>query len=342
MSLMLDEIQEQPNVLERTIKEESATAKKIADLIKQHDIGHIIMVARGSSDNACIFGKYLFETVTGIPVSLASPSVVTLYKAKLKMKNTLVIGVSQSGEGTDINIYLDEAKKAGALTVSITNERNSTMAGITDEALFIHAGREVSVAATKTYTGQMLHFYLLADALGHKPIDINRLPELANRSLEANLHVAEIAKQYIFMDQCVVLGRGMNYCNSFELGLKLMETCYVISERFSTADFFHGPLAVIDQRFPAILFAPNGESLNGSIEVLARLKELGAHTTVITNSDEAAKNASQAIMLSSEIEEFISPIPFIIPGQLFAAHLAEIKGINPDNPRSIKKVTQTV
>lgn len=339
---MLKEIHEQPEVLERTISAESSKIKKIADLINKNDVRHIILVARGSSDNACIFGKYLFETMTGIPVSLASPSVVTLYKAKLMMKNTLVIGVSQSGEGTDINIFLEESKRAGAITLSITNEADSTMAEITNESLLIHAGREISVAATKTYTGQMLHFYLIVNALAANPFDINKLPAYVEKSLKVNESVKQLAEHYVFMDQCVVLGRGLNYGNSFELGLKLMETCYVIAQRFSTADFFHGPLAMIDQRFPAILFAPNGRSLGGSIEVLEKLKELGAHTTVITNSDKAASLATRSICLSDDIEEYMSPIPFIIPGQLFAAHLAKVKGIDPDNPRSIRKVTQTV
>src|ERR671912_737041 len=154
MSLMLQEITEQPEVLERTIAAEREKLVKIGDYLRQKDIDLIILVARGSSDNAALFGRYLLEVTTGIPVSLSAPSVFTLYKSKLRLGRALVIGVSQSGEGVDINLVLERAKEAGAYTLGITNEANSTMSTIADETLLIHAGREKSVAATKTYTGQ--------------------------------------------------------------------------------------------------------------------------------------------------------------------------------------------
>src|SRR5690606_3647451 len=166
MSIMLDEIGEQPAVLEKTINEEQETATRIGDLIRSRDIDVIVLVARGSSDNAALFGRYLLEVTTGIPVSLSAPSVFTLYNAKLRLSRALVIGVSQSGEGDDINFVLDRAKASGAFTVAVTNEADSTMANLADETLRIHAGRERSVAATKTYTGQMLLFYMLAAAIG--------------------------------------------------------------------------------------------------------------------------------------------------------------------------------
>ena len=144
------------------------------------------------------------------------------------------------------------------------------------------------------------------------------------------------------MENCVVVGRGMNYGNSYELALKLMETCYVVAERFSSADFFHGPLAIVERRFPVILFAPTGVTKPSSIDLLNRLHELGADRLSITNDDEVEKLATYSIKLSSEIDEFLSPIPFIVPAQLFAAHLSEAKGLDPDAPRSLSKVTKTI
>src|SRR5215203_6360117 len=176
MSLMLQEIAEQPAALERTIAEERAKIAKLGNLLKARDIHLIVLVARGSSDNAALFGRYLLEITTGIPVSLSAPSVFTLYGAKLNLKRAVVIGVSQSGEGTDINTVLESAKASAAFTIGITNEADSTMAKIADETLLIHAGREKSVAATKTYTGQMLHFYMLASVLGDSKIDFERIP----------------------------------------------------------------------------------------------------------------------------------------------------------------------
>jgi|SRR6185369_6446153 len=342
MSLMLQEIAEQPEVLERTIAAEREKVTRLGDFLRQKDIDVIILVARGSSDNAALFGRYMLETTTGIPVSLSAPSVFTLYDAKMRLKRSLVIGVSQSGEGVDINQVLERAKEYGAYTIGITNEAESSMAKIADETLLIHAGREKSVAATKTYTGQMLHFYMLASAIGDRRLDYHKIPEFAAEALKLEAEVKDHVQRYVFMENCVVVGRGMNYGNSYELALKLMETCYVVAERFSSADFFHGPLAIVERRFPVILFAPSGPTKKSSVDLLNNLHELHADCLSITNDPDVAKMSPKSLVLSSEIEEFLTPIPFIIPAQLFAAHLSEAKGLDPDAPRSLSKVTKTI
>lgn len=342
MSLMLEEITEQPVVLERTIQAERAKIEKLGKFLREKDIDLIVIAARGSSDNASLFGRYLLEVTTGIPVSLAAPAVYTLYQGKPKLGRAAVIGVSQSGEGTDINTVLESAKNSGAFTIGITNEADSSMAKIADETLLIHAGKEKSVAATKTYTGQMLHFYLLANALSDAKIGYEKIPHFAAQVLQLRSEVQELVERYVFMENCVVVGRGMNYGNSYELALKLMETCYVVAERFSSADFFHGPLAIIERRFPVILFAPQGVTKQGSIDLLKRLRELHADCFSITNDDEIASLSSRALRMPKDIDEFLSPIPFIIPAQLFAALLAKAKGIDADAPRSLSKVTRTI
>src|SRR5687767_736073 len=206
MSLMLQEIEEQPEVLERTIVAEREKLVGIGDYLRQKDIDLIVLVARGSSDNAALFGRYLLEVTTGIPVSLAAPSVYTLYNAKMRLKRAVVIGVSQSGEGDDINHVLEDSKQAGAFTLAITNEGGSTMARIADDTLLIHAGREKSVAATKTYTGQMLHFYLLASVVGDKRIDFHKIPAFTSKALELQPVAKEMVQRYAFMENCVVVG----------------------------------------------------------------------------------------------------------------------------------------
>jgi glucosamine--fructose-6-phosphate aminotransferase (isomerizing) len=339
---MLAEISEQPEVLEKTIRAEAVKVERLGEFLRKKDIDLIVLIARGSSDNAALFGRYLLEVTTGIPVSLAAPSVYTLYNARLKLNRAVVVGVSQSGEGADINQVLESAKNSGAFTIAITNEVKSSMAKITDETFCIHAGREKSVAATKTYTGQMLYFYMLANALSDKQIVFETIPEFAAQALELKNEIKALVERYVFMENCVVVGRGMNYGNSYELALKLMETCYVVAERFSSADFFHGPLALIERRFPVILFAPQGATRAGSIDLLKRLGELNADSFSITNDDEIARLSSRSLRLPKKIEEFLSPIPFVIPAQLFAAFLSEAKGINPDAPRSLSKVTRTV
>ena len=342
MSLMLEEIAEQPAVLQKTIDGEREKIKKLAAFLRGREIDFIVLVARGSSDNAALFGRYLLEIKTGIPVSLAAPSVYTLYNAKMNLNRALVVGVSQSGEGIDINSVLEKAKTAGAFTVGITNDADSTMAKIADETLLTHAGCEKSVAATKTYTGQMLLLQMLADCLSENNSEFARIPAFAHAALGKSAEVKQIAERYVFMENCVVVGRGLNYGNSYELALKLMETCYVVAERFSSADFFHGPLAIVERRFPAILFASNGVTKQGTIDLLKRLRELHADTFTITNDEEIARLSSRSLLMPAELDEFLSPIPFVIPAQLFAAHLAAAKNLDPDTPRSLSKITKTL
>ncbi|HUQ33614.1 MAG TPA: SIS domain-containing protein [Pyrinomonadaceae bacterium] len=341
---MLQEIAEQPAALEKTIREERSKVERLGAFLKERDVDLIVLVARGSSDNAALFGRYLLEITTGIPVSLSAPSVHTIYKAKLKLGRALVIGVSQSGEGEDINLVLENARASGACTVGVTNEASSSMTKVVDETLLMHGGRERSVAATKTFTGQMLLFYMLAAALSdnQQAPAYEAIPEHVAQALGRQQAITELVERYVFMENCVVVGRGLIYANAYELALKLMETCYVVAERFSSADFLHGPLAMVERHFPVILFAPPGMMLQGVKELLERLKELRADTLVITADEEAARAASRAIIMPPEINEFLAPIPYIIPAQLFAALLANAKGLDPDAPRSLSKVTRTL
>lgn len=344
MSLMLQEIAEQPAALARTIHAERAKIARLGKLLRDRDIDLIVLVARGSSDNAALFGRYLLEITTGIPVSLSAPSVHTLYGAKLKLKHALVIGVSQSGEGEDINHVLENAHSSGAYTVGITNEPASSMTKIVDETLLMHGGRERSVAATKTFTGQMMLFYMVAAELAARSnaFSFEAIPDFAARALEQKPAILELVQRYVFMENCVVVGRGLAYANAYEMALKLMETCYVVAERFSSADFLHGPLAMVERHFPVILFAPPGTMLPGVKDLIDRLAELRADTLVITADLDAARICSRAIIMPREIDEFVAPIPYIIPAQLFAALLAEAKGLNPDAPRSLSKLTRTL
>lgn len=344
MSLMLTEIAEQPAALARTIAEERSKTKALGKLLKSRNIDLIVLVARGSSDNAALFGRYLLEITTGIPVSLSAPSVHTIYGAKLKLDHALVVGVSQSGEGEDINRVLENARAGGAYTVGITNEVNSSMTKLVDETLLTHGGRERSVAATKTFTGQMLLFYMLAADLASSPppFSFEAIPDFVAQALEQKPGILELVQRYVFMENCVVVGRGLAYANAYELALKLMETCYVVAERFSSADFLHGPLAMVERHFPVILFAPPGVMLPGVKALIERLQELHADTLAITSDKAAAAICSRSIVMPAEIDEFLAPIPYIVPGQLFAALLAEAKGLDPDAPRSLSKVTRTL
>jgi glucosamine--fructose-6-phosphate aminotransferase (isomerizing) len=292
-----------------------------------------------------LFGRYLIEIATGIPVALAAPSVYTMYGAKMRLEHALVVGVSQSGEGEDINRVLSETRACGAFTIGITNEPGSSMVKVVDEALFVHGERERSLAATKTFTGQMMMFYLLVEALtGGSPLTqrYETIPDFCAAALGHEAHVRELVQRYTFMENCVVIGRGLLYGDAYELALKLMETCYVVAERFSTADFFHGPLAMIERHFPVILFASSGPMMAGVKTLAERLRDLHAETLAITSDDALARTCSRAVRMPEEVGEFLAPIPYIVPAQLLAALLAEAKGLDPDTSRSLSKVTRTL
>lgn len=346
MSKMLEEIREQPVTLERTLQAQRRPMEDLRGLLQRQPPRLVMLVARGTSDNAAQFGRYLLEVTTGIPVTLAAPSIFTLYNAPFRFDGVLVVALSQSGESTDTNLVVQRAREQGARTIGITNEPNSSLARTAEHVFLVHAGREQSVAATKTYTGQLLMLYLLARALGANIAldDLSCVPEWAARALELESDIARRAERYRFMDHAVVIGRGLNYANAFEFALKLMETCYVVAERFSSADLLHGPIAMVEASFPAFLFAPEGVTWPGLREMIEKLNQLKAETLLITDpaNREALNFGEKAVALPMPLPEIFTPIPYIIPAQIFAACLAALKGLNPDQPRTLSKVTRTL
>jgi glucosamine--fructose-6-phosphate aminotransferase (isomerizing) len=357
MSQMLDEIREQPAALERSLRSGLRAAARLSRAVELRRPKLILLAARGTSDNAAQFARYLLEITTGIPVSLAAPSVLTLYGARLRLEHAMVVAISQSGESTDTNLVLQRAREQGALTVGITNAPRSALAGLAEHVFLVRAGRERSVAATKTYTGQLLMCYLLAHSLGARIHldDLRRLPEWTASALTLETHLADCAGRYRFMERAVVVGRGLNYANAFEFALKLMETCYILADRFSTADFLHGPIAMIERSFPVFLFAAPGVTWPGMRDMLDRLHALKAETLVITGAshpyikhDAFADNARAIVVparfapRSARPMDLFTPIPYIVPAQLLCAYLAVEKGLDPDRPRTLTKVTRTL
>jgi glucosamine--fructose-6-phosphate aminotransferase (isomerizing) len=356
MSKMSEEIRQQPAAIERTLKAEWKHARKLRRQFEQKPVRMVVLAARGTSDNAAQFGRYLLEISTGIPVSLAAPSVATVYHSKVNYRDSAVVAISQSGESTDTNLVLEQAKESGALTIGITNEANSSLAKMADETLLVRAGKEKSVAATKTYTGQLACFYLLAYALG-APIeesDLLRVPDWSEAALKLEDEIRLRVERYCFMHHALCVGRGLNYANSFEFALKLMETCYVVAERFSSADLLHGPIAMVGESFPAFVFCPAGPTWRSSCELLEKLNSIKAEATLITDRSNKEAEAlpvakrnrltipANLAFKGSLPTEVYTPIPYIIPAQLFAANLAEVKGLDPDKPRTLTKVTLTI
>ncbi len=343
-SLMLQEISEQPEVLARAFEAERNHARAFREFAARQNFRLVVLVARGTSDNAALFGRYLIEWTTGIPVSLAAPSIYTLYRARLDLKRALVVGISQSGESTDVNVVLRSARRQGAYTVAITNEAGSTMARLADEVFLVRAGRQRSVAATKTYAGQLLMLYLLAAALGTGvQLDgVARIPRWVEQALALRETVGVLVERYRYMRHAVVVARGLNYANAFEFSLKLMETCYVVAERFSAADFLHGPIALVERDLPVFLFIAPGACFRTLERLARRLHRMGAETVLMGSRGAPLPPATRTLCIEARIPEVYTPIPYIVPAQLFAALLAETKGLNPDRPRFLRLVTRTL
>lgn len=352
MSLMLKEIHQQPRVLEGILASPPGALKQLRKRFSESRPTMIVVVARGTSDNAALFARYLFEITLGIPTILAAPSISTLYHKQSLPAGALVIGISQSGESTDVNAYLECAKSAGTHTVAITNEDNSTLATLAEVVLPTRAGPESSVAATKTYTAQLMMLYFLAQALGAKiPNDVLRgLPSTVQLQLEHETEIQQLAQHYRDMSRTVVIGRGFNYANSFEFALKLMETNYVVAAAFSGADFAHGPIAMVDEGFPVFVFTPPGPTFHETGKLLTRLAGSRVDTIGIgSGSILGDLPCSHRIELYGPTprtpgfpSDMLTPIRSIVPAQLFAAYLAASKGLDPDRPRMLSKVTQTL
>src|SRR5579884_3069532 len=298
---MLNEIREQPEAVRRALANTGDPVSRVAQEARQRGIDVILLAARGTSDHAALYGQYLFQYLNGIPVALATPSLFTLYGASLRLEHALVIGISQSGESTDIVQVVERAREAGALTVGITNIEGSSLAKTAQHTLLCHAGLERSVAATKTYTTTCAVLAMLAASLPGGEVlrhGIQQIPDLVTAALQSEDHIARLAERYVHARDCVVLGRVFQYSTARETALKLEETCYVVSTPFSTADFKHGPAALVDRGLPVILFAPPGRTAADSLELLQWLGERGADCLVITEDEHLQELATTSIRLA--------------------------------------------
>jgi glutamine---fructose-6-phosphate transaminase (isomerizing) len=341
--MMLQEIREQPHALQRVLDHELERVAALAEAARAKDVSMLFLAARGTSDHAAIYAKYLCEIVTGLPAALAAPSVFTLYGARVRLDNALVLGISQSGKAADAIEVLKRAREEGCLTGSITNDRESPMAAMAEHPLYCHAELEKSLPATKTYTTSLALVYALVAHLGarHDLLEeLKRAPELVSHALALEEQIADGAERYRYMEECVVLARGINQCSALETALKLSETSYLSAHPFSAADFLHGPIAVVDEGFPCLLFAPAGRGFDTMVEVADELEKRQAELLVISDRRELLERAANPLPMPTA-PEYLTPLVGIVVAQLFAYHLARVKGRDPDRPRGLKKVTHT-
>jgi glutamine---fructose-6-phosphate transaminase (isomerizing) len=339
------EIMEQPEVLGRLLDTKMEEVEKISRLLKRKKIEFVFLAARGTSDNAGLYAKYLWGAFNGIPIALAAPSLFTIYKRPPKLKNSLVVVISQSGQSPDILGVAEEGRRQGAMVLSITNDISSPIAEVSDFVIDICAGIEKAVAATKTYTAQLLAIAMLSVALNPEASRLSvlkRLPDLAKEALSLDEITQKAADEYMTMEQCVVLGRGFNYATAYEWSLKLKELAYVVAEPYSSADFQHGPVAVVSRDFPVLAVIPEGAVFKDMLSLLSLLvNQRQVKLMVLSNQKEALSLANAAVRLPDELPEWLSPLISIIPAQLFCYHLTCRKGLDTETPRGLKKITLT-
>jgi len=343
---MLDEIRQQPQIVRRTIETEFRNVEALRDAIIRHDIRFAYIAARGTSDNAAHYAKYVFEIEHGIPIALAAPSVFTLYDAVPHLdEHALVMGISQSGSGPDVIAVLERARTTGALTACITNDPDSRLAQVCEYPLVTPAGPEKSIAATKTYTAALAMIALLSTALdGNRPErleHLRRTADIMQETLELEDAVRQLVQRYHDMSSCVVIGRGYNHCTALEIALKLTETSYVGAKSFSAADFLHGPVAQIDDGFPVLLFAPDGKAYKPMMDLALALKDRHPDVIAFAHNLDFLAGSETAIRIPGSVPEWLSPLVYVVAGQLFVYWLSLEKDLDPDHPRGLTKITKT-
>ena len=339
-----DEILEQPAVMRRILETQADAVDEIATAIERRSATSIVIAARGSSDNAALYAKYLWGSWIGLPVALATPSLFTIYRTPPRLAESLVVGISQSGQSPDIVSVVEEGRSQGALTLAVTNDVSSPLARAAELVLDTGAGPERAVAATKTYTAQLLAVAMVGAAVAaedERSAELDRIPELVAETLELDERIRDATQRYRYMEQCVVIGRGFNYATAYEWSLKLKELSYVVAEPYSSADFQHGPVAIVSDGFPVLAVAPQGRVLDHLLALLEPLvAERRAEVLMVSNDPRALALAAVAIRLPP-MPEWLSPLVSIVPAQLFCRHLTEAKGYDTENPRQLSKVTRT-
>jgi glutamine---fructose-6-phosphate transaminase (isomerizing) len=343
---MAADIAEQPEVYARLLEPANADPiAAVARAIVDKQPRHVVFTARGTSDHAALYGAYLTEIRLGLSAGLASPSAITVFGARPDLSQALVVGVSQSGGSPDLTEVLRTARESGALTLAVTNNPASALNEAAELTIDVGAGHERAVAATKTYTAELLALLLLVEATrngGTLPPDeqraIGALPEEARRTL-ADDTATRIAPRYRFAARVVTTGRGYAYPTAREAALKLMETSYLPALAFSGADLLHGPLALADPDVPVLAVVGNGPGGRAMREVLARLDERRAD--VVTIGPDDVPGASARLPVPATDERY-APLLDILPLQTLAKDLAVARGEDPDTPRGLQKVTSTL
>jgi glutamine---fructose-6-phosphate transaminase (isomerizing) len=338
------ELREQPVALARLLDRQSERAREIGELFHREDVSYIVIASRGSSSNAARYGQYLLGRAHRVPVGFATPSLYTLYDQPPRLNGALVIGISQSGESPDVRAVVEEARRQGRPTIAITNAPVSPLARAAEAVLPLEAGDELSVAATKTYLNSLGALALLFAAStgdGQASAELARMPTAVAEQIERSLADADAVDRFGPIGGGTVVARGVNFGTAHEIALKVRELSGLLFEAYSAADLMHGPVAAVGPGWPVIALATLGPALASMQTAIAAVAERGARLLVISDDDATLVRADVKFPLLPGIPEWLTPLVAVIPGQLAAIRIAELRGVDLDRPGGLSKVTLT-
>ncbi|MGX1674299.1 SIS domain-containing protein [Streptomyces sp. NPDC055400] len=340
--IMAREMAEQPEVLRRLLDTGAPRIHEVARRVAAQSPRFVLLTARGTSDNAALYAKYLLEIQLGMPCGLASMSTTTAYGARPDLRDVLAVTVSQSGGSPDLVASTKAARAAGAITLAVTNNPDSPLAAVSEHHIDIMAGPEKALPATKTYTASLLALYLFVEGLrGGDGSPAGVLPGLAQQLLARQDEVRALASRYRFADRMVITSRGYGYPTAKEAALKLMETSYIPALSYSGADLLHGPLAMVDNISPVIAVVTDGKGGLMLQPVLDRLRGRGADLVVIGPEAQVDQASAGFVLPTEGVAEEVQPVLEIIPLQFLAYEVTIARGQDPDAPRALAKVTET-
>jgi glucosamine--fructose-6-phosphate aminotransferase (isomerizing) len=339
----LAEIREQPAALLRLLEHDAEIAR-VAATVRERDARLVRIVGHGSSDNAASFGVYAFGLLPRWTAMRDSITLTVHYGTPLDMSGSTVVGLSQSGRTPDVVEYIRGARATGAFTIALTNDPSSELAEAAEVTIPLAAGTELAVAATKTYVNTLAALALLAGHVAGRGAElaegIREVAELAEAALPAlERETAPLALPFAYTGRMFVIGRGVEFATAREIALKLLETCRVAAEPLTATDLAHGPVAALDPLFPVWAIASNDGTLAPVQEAAARVREMGA--TLVASGTAAAQisGAAYRVPIPPPSVQLLSPILSVMPGQLFAWALARVRGLDPDSPQGLAKVT---
>jgi glucosamine--fructose-6-phosphate aminotransferase (isomerizing) len=343
LSWLEDELNEQPDALARLIERQQGTARRIASLLARDDVKYVLIASRGSSSNAARYAQYLLGRAHRVPVMFATPSLYTIYEQPPRLDGAAVIGISQSGASPDVSSVLAEARRQGRPTIALTNNLVSPLSHAADEVLFLEAGEEKAVAATKTYLNSIGAIALLFAAADGETAEeeLAQMPDVLQRQIAMSREQAPPLGDYAEAIGATVVGRGVNYGTAFEIALKIRELSGLVVEAYSPADLMHGPIAAIRPGWPVVLVAPTGPARPSVEDVVVPLMERGARLLAVSDVAAVLRRAQTKLPLVPRVPEWLSPLTAVIPGQLTALRLAQQRGLDIDSPIGLHKVTLT-